>query len=89
MSAASGASQSYGELIAFRCLNGLFGGVPLGLGSATVCDMFFAHERGFYMGIYTITFITGGHIAPISKNNFHSCLSFIWLIVLFWCSTQC
>lgn len=65
MSAASGASKSFGELIAYRCLNGFFGGVPLGLGSATVCDLFFSHERGLYMGIYTVTFVTGGHVAPI------------------------
>lgn len=65
-SAASGASSTYGELIAFRALNGFFGGVALGLGSATVTDLFFEHERGFYMGIYTLSLITGGHIAPIA-----------------------
>lgn len=65
-SAASGASRTYGELIAFRALNGFFGGVALGLGSATVTDLFFEHQRGFYMGIYTLSLITGGHIAPIA-----------------------
>ena len=29
-------------------------------------DLFFEHERAFYMGIYTISLITGGHIAPIA-----------------------
>ena len=29
-------------------------------------DLFFEHERGFYMGIYTLSLITGGHIAPIA-----------------------
>lgn len=78
MSAASGAANSYGALIAFRCLNGFFGGVPLGLGSATVCDIFFAHERGLYMGIYTVTFITGGHVAPIIGGYIEKNLSWNW-----------
>jgi len=63
--AASGASRSYGELIAFRALNGFFGGIPLGLGSATVCDIYFGHERGRYLGIYTLSLITGPHLAPV------------------------
>ncbi|KAL1968440.1 hypothetical protein VTN77DRAFT_1969 [Rasamsonia byssochlamydoides] len=78
MSVASGKANSYGSLLAFRCLNGFFGGVPLGLGSATVCDMFFVHERGFYMGIYTVTFITGGHIAPIIGGYIEKNLSWRW-----------
>jgi MFS family permease len=78
MSVASGKADSYGSLLAFRCLNGFFGGVPLGLGSATVCDMFFVHERGFYMGIYTVTFITGGHIAPIIGGYIETNLSWRW-----------
>ena len=78
MSAASGAARSYGELLAYRCLNGFFGGVPLGLGSATVCDMFFAHERGWYMGIYTVSFITGGHVAPIIGGYIEEKLTWRW-----------
>ncbi|KAL1863853.1 hypothetical protein VTK73DRAFT_6353 [Phialemonium thermophilum] len=78
MSAASGAARSYGQLLAFRCLNGFFGGVPLGLGSATVCDMFFAHERGLYMGVYTVTLITGGHVAPIIGGYIERDLTWHW-----------
>lgn len=62
---ASGRARTYAELMAFRALNGFFGGVPLGLGSATVCDMYFEHERGRYLGIYTLSLITGGHLAPV------------------------
>lgn len=59
MSAASGTENSYGALIAFRCLNS---GVPLSLSGPTVCNIFFAHERSLYIGIYTVTFITGSHV---------------------------
>lgn len=77
-SVASGKSTTYGMLLAFRSLNGFFGGVSLGLGNATVCDMFFVHERGFYMGIYTVSFITGGHIAPIIGGYIEESLTWRW-----------
>lgn len=78
MSVASGAANSYGSLMAYRSLNAIFGGVPTGLGIATVCDMFFVHERGFYIGIYTVTFITGGHLAPVFGGFIAESLSWRW-----------
>jgi MFS family permease len=62
---ACGFARTYAELLVFRALNGVFAAVPAGLGSATVCDLFFEHERGKYLGIYTLFFISGGHVAPI------------------------
>ncbi|KAL6697017.1 MFS general substrate transporter [Trichoderma pleuroticola] len=78
MCGSSGAAKNYGTLIALRCLNGFFGCVPLGLGSASVCDMYFAHERGLYMGVYTISFLTGGHIAPLIGGYIEKNLSWHW-----------
>lgn len=78
MSVASGKAKNFGSLLAFRALNGFFGGVPLGLGSSTVCDMFFTNERGFYMGIYTVSFIIGGHVAPIIGGYIEKNLTWHW-----------
>ncbi|OQV06445.1 hypothetical protein CLAIMM_11007 [Cladophialophora immunda] len=78
MSVASGKSKDFGQILTFRALNGFFGGVPLGLGSATVCDLFFTHERGFYMGIYTVSFILGGHVAPIIGGYIEKDLTWHW-----------
>jgi MFS family permease len=78
MSVASGKAQNYGQILTFRALHGFFGGVPLGLGSATVCDLFFTHERGFYMGIYTVSFILGGHVAPIIGGYIEKDLTWHW-----------
>ncbi|CRG86014.1 Polyamine transporter 3 [Talaromyces islandicus] len=78
MSVASGKATSYGPLLAFRCLNGFFGGVPGGLGNAVVTDLFFTHERGLYMGIYTVMYITGGHIAPIIGGYIADDISWRW-----------
>ncbi|KIW74639.1 hypothetical protein Z517_11409 [Fonsecaea pedrosoi CBS 271.37] len=78
MSVASGKSENFRQILTFRALNGFFGGVPLGLGSATVCDLFFTHERGFYMGIYTVSFILGGHVAPIIGGYIEKDLTWHW-----------
>ncbi|KAK6389298.1 hypothetical protein LTR65_006878 [Meristemomyces frigidus] len=79
---ASGAARSYSELLAFRALNGFFGGVSLSLGSATVCDMFFEHERGRYLGIYTLSLITGGHLAPVIGGYIERNLTWRWCLYI-------
>ena len=43
--AGSAASTAYGELLALRALNGVFAGIPLGLGSVTVRDLFVKHHE--------------------------------------------
>ncbi|KAF2097136.1 MFS general substrate transporter [Rhizodiscina lignyota] len=75
---ASGKSKSYGEIMAMRALNGFFAGIPLGLGSATVVDLFFSYERGRYMGIYTVMLITGGHLAPVIGGYVAKNLTWQW-----------
>jgi MFS family permease len=42
-------------MVATRVLNGIGASAAPGLGAATVCDLYFLHERGFYMGIYTVS----------------------------------
>lgn len=78
----SAESSHYGEMMAFRALNGLFAGVPLGLGSATVCDLFYTHERGLYMGIYTVMLITGGHLAPVIGGYIAVNLTWRWCFLI-------
>lgn len=79
---ASAESKHYGEMMAFRALNGFFAGVPLGLGSTTVCDLFYAHERGLYMGIYTVSLITGGHLAPAIGGYIAINLTWRWCFLI-------
>lgn len=50
----SGASQNWVQTVATRVLNGIGASAAPGIGAATVCDLYFLHERGFYMGIYTV-----------------------------------
>ncbi|KAK7609176.1 major facilitator superfamily domain-containing protein [Phyllosticta paracitricarpa] len=64
-SAASGAARNFEVLLTLRTLAGICTGIPQALGSPTVCDMYFAHERGFYMGLYAVSSIAGAHAAPL------------------------
>jgi MFS family permease len=81
-SALSGWCKSYHVLLAMRALTGLFSDVSLGLGNATVTDLFFEHERGRYMGVYTLGFIMGGHVAPIIGGYINKRLSWRWCFFL-------
>lgn len=37
----------------------------MALGPATVVDLFFYHQRGRAMGIFTVILTSGAHVAPI------------------------
>jgi MFS family permease len=50
----SAVSQKWIQVVATRVLNGIGASAAPGLGAATVCDLYYLHERGFYMGIYTV-----------------------------------
>ena len=74
----SAAAPSYGGVIAGRVLNGIGSSIPLGIGAATICDLFVQGERGFYMGIYTWAVTNGPHIAPIAGGYISQTLSWRW-----------
>jgi MFS family permease len=62
---AAGYCTTWSGLLATRAFNGIFGGTPGALGAATICDLYFMHERGFYMGIFTLFLTNGPHLAPL------------------------
>jgi MFS family permease len=74
----SGLSRTYPMIMAIRSLSGLFAAIPIGLGSVVVCDLFYQHERGFYMGIYSVFQITGGHVGPMIGGYIYSGLNWHW-----------
>ena len=74
----SGAAKSYGGVIVGRVFYGIGGGIPLGIGAATICDLFPQSERGFYMGIYTLCVNNGPHLAPIAGGFIAQNLSWRW-----------
>ncbi|CAK4030026.1 MFS general substrate transporter [Lecanosticta acicola] len=74
----SAGAPSYGGIIAGRVLNGVGGSVPLGLGAASICDLFTQGKRGLYMGIYVLSVNNGPHIAPIAGGYIAERLGWRW-----------
>ncbi|KAK8203566.1 hypothetical protein M8818_005213 [Zalaria obscura] len=74
----SGAAASYGGVVAGRVFYGIGGSIPLGIGAATICDLFPQGERGLYMGVYTLCVNNGPHIAPIIGGYIALNLSWRW-----------
>lgn len=56
---AAGYCTTWSGLLATRVFNGIGAGSTVAMGAATICDLYFLHERGLYMGVYTF-FLTNG-----------------------------
>ncbi|KAK3937835.1 major facilitator superfamily domain, general substrate transporter [Diplogelasinospora grovesii] len=61
----SGLATSWTGLIIGRVFSGIGVGAAMALGAATVNDLFFLHERGTKMGIWTVFLTNGAHVAPV------------------------
>ncbi|KAF2099237.1 MFS general substrate transporter [Rhizodiscina lignyota] len=61
----SAVAKSWGTLIFARVVSGLGVGAAMSLGAATVNDLFFLHERGTTMGVFTVFLTNGAHVAPV------------------------
>lgn len=62
----SAVSPSWGGLITGRVLSAIGCSIPLGIGAATICDLFVQGERGLPMGIFAWATTNGPHIAPLA-----------------------
>ncbi|KIW90026.1 uncharacterized protein Z519_09456 [Cladophialophora bantiana CBS 173.52] len=61
----SGVAKTWHTLIIARVFSGVGVGAAMALGAATVNDMFFLHERGMKMGVFTVFLTNGAHVAPV------------------------
>jgi MFS family permease len=78
MATLSGFSKTYPMIMALRSLSGLFAAVPIGLGSVVVCDLFYQHERGFFMGILMVFQVSGAHLGPMLGGYVYSGINWHW-----------
>ncbi|KAJ5818036.1 hypothetical protein N7474_003627 [Penicillium riverlandense] len=62
---AAGYCKTWSGIMVTRVFNGLGGGSVMAMGAAVICDLFFQHQRGVYMGIYTLCLTSGAHFAPL------------------------
>jgi MFS family permease len=61
----AGHCTTWNGILVTRVFNGLGAGSTVAIGAATICDLYFMHERGVYMGIYTFFLTNGPHVAPL------------------------
>lgn len=61
----SAKATSFATLIVARAINGFGPSAALALGAGTVVDLFYEHQRGKAMGVFTLMLTNGAHLAPI------------------------
>ncbi|KAJ5160603.1 uncharacterized protein N7482_007607 [Penicillium canariense] len=61
----AGYCDTWAGIMITRVFNGLGAGAVIAMGAATICDLYFVHQRGVYMGIYTLALTSGAHVAPL------------------------
>jgi MFS family permease len=76
--------KNYGQLVGARVINGFFP-AAMALGPSTMVDIFFMHQRGRALGMFTVSFTTGAHIAPILGGLVGQYLGWRWCFKLCTC----
>ena len=78
----AGNSSTWAGILATRAFNGIGAGSPVALGAATICDMYFLHERGLYMGVYTFFLTNGPHVASLVGGFIAQNLGWRWCFTI-------
>jgi MFS family permease len=74
----AGNCTTWAGILATRAFNGIGAGSSVAIGAATICDLYYMHERGFYMGIFTFFLTNGPHVAPLIGGFVAQNLSWRW-----------
>ncbi|KAJ5971190.1 uncharacterized protein N7479_001108 [Penicillium vulpinum] len=61
----AGYCNTWAGIMVTRAFNGFGSGSVISMGAATICDLYFVHQRGVYLGIYTFALTSGAHVAPL------------------------
>lgn len=76
----SGFARNFSQLLGVRAVNGIFP-VSMALGPATVTDLFFYHQRGRALGLFTVFLTSGSHFAALFGGPVGQFLGWRWI---FW-----
>jgi MFS family permease len=77
----SAVTHNFTTLVVSRILTAFMGSSPEALGVAVVPDLFFLHERGWWMGVYTLFISVGGFVGSIISGFVITELGWRWV---FW-----
>lgn len=80
-------TKTNGQWIANKILQGFFGAPIESLCEASVTDIYFTHERGFYMAMYGLFLAGSNFFAPIIAGFIADGQGWEW--VLYWCAIFC
>lgn len=61
----AGHCATWAGVMVTRAFSGVGAGSVVALGAATICDLYFLHQRGFFMGVFTFFLTNGPHLAPL------------------------
>jgi MFS family permease len=82
-----GAAQSYGSFMGARIFISIGMSISESLMPMVVSDVFFLHERGFYMGIYFFALFNSMFLGPLiagaCAQHFSTWRTFYWIITAF------
>ncbi|KAK3110093.1 hypothetical protein LTR53_015974 [Teratosphaeriaceae sp. CCFEE 6253] len=77
-------ATSHHSFLAARACNGVVAPTSETIMVQVIADMFFLHERGFWVGLYFTFYFSGAFLGPIMSGNIaarHGWRSFFWLSV--------
>ncbi|ODQ81894.1 hypothetical protein BABINDRAFT_160126 [Babjeviella inositovora NRRL Y-12698] len=72
-------ANSFGSLMGARVLTGLGASPCESLPSATIAEIYFAHERAYRLGIYTMLLLGGKNLVPMLAGFVFQSLNRHWL----------
>nr|GAT59083.1 MFS general substrate transporter [Mycena chlorophos] len=79
---ASGQAKTWSQLIGTRVLNGIATSSFFTVGAGIVTDMFFLHERGRALGVFTVFLTNSAHVAPIPGGFLGQFVGWQWCYYL-------
>ncbi|KAH8898231.1 MFS general substrate transporter [Thozetella sp. PMI_491] len=79
---AAGYCDNWTGVMVTRAVNGCATGITIALGPPVICDVFFLHERGFYMGIFALFLNNGPHLAPLFGGFIAQNMGWKWCFII-------
>ena len=77
-------TNTYGQYIASKILQGFFGAPIESLCEISVADIYFQHERGTYIGLYSFMLAGSNFLAPVFAGFITDGQDWQW--VFYWCA---